>query len=113
MRTRAHVFCPDQSARGLAQSKTLARMAPALVNAKRLGLRWSATAFPPRRGSSTFFRKQNRYKVLLFASFVFSCGCRVLGILIGSLGGAPGGVPTKTRRLSPARWALLMDGVVQ
>ena len=37
---------PDQSARGLAQSKTLARMALALANAKRLGLRWPSTAFP-------------------------------------------------------------------
>jgi hypothetical protein len=37
---------PDQSARGLAQSKTLARMSMALVNAKRLGLRWPSTAFP-------------------------------------------------------------------
>jgi hypothetical protein len=37
---------PDQSARGLAQSKTLARMTMAFVNAKRLGLRWPSTAFP-------------------------------------------------------------------
>jgi hypothetical protein len=37
---------PDQSARGLAQSKTLARIIMALVCAKRLGLRWPSTAFP-------------------------------------------------------------------
>ena len=37
---------PDQSARGLAQSKTLARRTMAHVNAKRLGLRWPSTAFP-------------------------------------------------------------------
>jgi hypothetical protein len=48
---------------GLAQSKTLARMALALVNAKRLGLRWPGTAFLPRRGSFTFFRKQNRHVI--------------------------------------------------
>jgi hypothetical protein len=36
---------PDQSARGLAQSKTLARMDMAIENAKRLELRWPATAF--------------------------------------------------------------------
>jgi hypothetical protein len=46
MRTGVSLLCPDQSARGLAQSKTLARMAMALVNAKRLGLRWPSTAFP-------------------------------------------------------------------
>jgi hypothetical protein len=44
----------------LAQSKTLARTAMAFVNAKRLGVRWPATAFPQRRVSSTSFRKQNR-----------------------------------------------------
>jgi hypothetical protein len=54
---------PDQSARGLAQSKTLARMTMALVNAKRLGLRWPSTAFLPRRGYSTFLRKQNRQMI--------------------------------------------------
>jgi hypothetical protein len=43
----------DQSARGLAQSKTLERMAMACVNAKRLGLRWPSTAFLPRRVSPT------------------------------------------------------------
>jgi hypothetical protein len=36
---------PDQNARGLAQSKTLARMDMAIKNAKRLELRWPATAF--------------------------------------------------------------------
>jgi hypothetical protein len=46
MRTGVSLLGPDQSARGLAQSKTLARMAMALVNAKRLGLRWPSTAFP-------------------------------------------------------------------
>jgi hypothetical protein len=40
------LLCPDQSARGLAQSKTLARMAIAFMNAKRLGLRRPSTAFP-------------------------------------------------------------------
>jgi hypothetical protein len=39
------LLCPDQSARGLAQSKTLARMAITRANAKRLGLRWPSTAF--------------------------------------------------------------------
>jgi hypothetical protein len=43
------LLCPDQSARGLAQSKTLARRFMADVNAKRLGLRWPSTAFSPRR----------------------------------------------------------------
>jgi hypothetical protein len=62
MRTRAHVACPDQSARGLAQSKTLARRAMAFVNAKRLGLRQPSTAFLPRRVSLNFFKK-NRYMI--------------------------------------------------
>jgi hypothetical protein len=48
---------PDQSARGLAQSKTLARMAMAIVNAKRLGLRWPSTAFSPERVSLNIFPK--------------------------------------------------------
>ena len=52
---------PDQSARGLAQSKTLARMAMAHVNAKRLGLRWPSTAFPKDVSSPTSFGKQNRH----------------------------------------------------
>jgi hypothetical protein len=55
------LHCPDQSARGLAQSKTLARMAMAFANAKHLGQRWPATALPPRRILSTFFSEQNRY----------------------------------------------------
>jgi hypothetical protein len=42
------LLSPDQSARGLAQSKTLARMIMALVCAKRLGLRWFA---PPLEGA--------------------------------------------------------------
>jgi hypothetical protein len=46
--------------RGLAQSKTLTRMIMALVCAKRLGRRWPGTVFFPRRGASTFSRKQNR-----------------------------------------------------
>jgi hypothetical protein len=40
------LLCPDPSARGLAQFKTLARLSMALVNAKRLGLRWPSAAFP-------------------------------------------------------------------
>jgi hypothetical protein len=60
MRTRRTLLGPDQSARGLAQSKTLARMAMVLVNANRLGLRWPATAFLPRRVPPTAFSKQNR-----------------------------------------------------
>jgi hypothetical protein len=64
MRHGRTLLCPDQSARGLAQSKTLARRALACVNAKRLGLRWPSTAFPQRRGSSIFFRKHNRYMMI-------------------------------------------------
>jgi hypothetical protein len=41
MRTWAHVAWPGQSARGLAQSKTLARMTMAYVNAKQS---WTAVA---------------------------------------------------------------------
>jgi hypothetical protein len=51
---------PDQSARGLAQSKTLARMSMACVSAKRLGLRWPSTAFPPRRVFPHIFQEKNR-----------------------------------------------------
>jgi hypothetical protein len=47
---------PDQSARGLAQSKTLARMTMAFVNAKRLGLRWPATAFSKKVSGYRFHR---------------------------------------------------------
>jgi hypothetical protein len=51
------LLCPDQSARGLAQSKTLARRALACVSAKRLGRRWPATAFSPERVSLNIFQK--------------------------------------------------------
>jgi len=76
MRHGRTLLCPDQSARGLAQSKTLARKVMACVSAKRLGLRWPSTAFPPRRVSLTFFREKSLYdlcrrsKKRLFA-FVF------------------------------------------
>jgi hypothetical protein len=45
MRHGRTLLGPDQSARGLAQSKTLARRAMTCVSAKRLGLRWPSTAF--------------------------------------------------------------------
>jgi hypothetical protein len=62
---------PDQSARGLAQSKTLARMALAFVNAKRLGLRWPSTAFPQRRVSPISFRKKSLYDLWKRSDFNF------------------------------------------
>src|ERR1035437_3787076 len=37
----------SQSARGLAHSKTLARITKVFAGAERLGLRWPSTAFPP------------------------------------------------------------------
>jgi hypothetical protein len=61
---RRTLLDPDPSARGLAQSKTLARMTMVIENAKRFGRRWPSTAFSPRRVFSTAFRQQNRYMIL-------------------------------------------------
>jgi hypothetical protein len=49
--------------RGLPPFQTLARRVMAIANVKRLGRRWAATAFPPRRIFSTFFSEQNRYMI--------------------------------------------------
>jgi hypothetical protein len=55
------LLCPDQSARGLAQSKTLARKAMACVNAKRLGLRWPPPLFPKDVSPQLFLKTASRY----------------------------------------------------
>jgi hypothetical protein len=64
MRIGAQVVFPrTQAPGGLAQCKLLARRVMALVNAKRLGLRWPSTAFPKDVSPPTSFRGKTRYNL--------------------------------------------------